>query len=153
MTAKYATLAELAQKATPGPWAAVLDDPMERGGTRNYVGLADRFGYVCPAKREDAAYIAAASPDVVLALLARVQAAEAVVAAGQEWRGAHDETHAASVALTSCGHPAEETDEPCPEVHRIIAASERYGAAERGLREALAAYDKTIRAPKGGSQP
>jgi hypothetical protein len=52
-------LAKLAAAATPGPWK-VLDSPHDVGADTGYVATADLH--------RDAAYIAAASPDVVLAM-------------------------------------------------------------------------------------
>jgi hypothetical protein len=59
----YAELERLAREATPGPW--VLD-----GGYVRVLGVIQ----VGCAKEADAAYIAAASPDVILALLAERRA-------------------------------------------------------------------------------
>jgi hypothetical protein len=59
----YAELERLAREATPGPW--VLD-----GGYVRVLGVIQ----VGCAKEADAAYIAAASPDVILALLEEAKA-------------------------------------------------------------------------------
>lgn len=64
-------LAELAAAATPGPWT--LSEP-----DGNWISphVCNTYGY----RREDAAYIAAASPDVVAGLVAEVVRLEADVA-------------------------------------------------------------------------
>ena len=60
-------LRELAQAATPGPW--VLSEPQ---GNWIWPHICNTYG----SRREDAAYIAAVSPDVLLALLTRLAAIE-----------------------------------------------------------------------------
>ena len=80
-------LEQLASRATPGPWS------LDRWGQVITVpapnGIRADLPVVCPAGRydsdpalipEDAAYIAALSPDVALALIRVARAAE-------EWRG------------------------------------------------------------------
>lgn len=80
-----AALRMAAEGATPGPWEAehrgfdVYETHSQHGDVVAEAGLSPR----------DAAYIAAASPDVVLALLDRLKAAEAKLAAvealADEW--------------------------------------------------------------------
>ena len=71
-------LAELARAATPGPWR---HDPRgEASGFEHvFVGLPDGPGQTIAqwTLPYDAAYIAAASPDVVLKLIAVAEAAKA----------------------------------------------------------------------------
>lgn len=86
-----ADLERLAQAATPGPWTIEeTADVWELYGGRNdlYHGYklvkvpkedADRVTYW--PSTQDAAYIAAASPDTILDLLARLRAAESRVTA------------------------------------------------------------------------
>jgi hypothetical protein len=75
------TLRDLARKATPGPWEAVAD---------LYDGKDELYGYFHGAGpalfngkevTPDAAYIAAANPAAILALLSRLERAEACVEA------------------------------------------------------------------------
>ena len=78
-------LAEVARAATPGPWifnaASLLHD--DSAGWVGHDRTGDGFQeYVCSTANHvdglsDGAYIAAASPDVVLALIERVRVAEA----------------------------------------------------------------------------
>jgi len=77
-------LRSLAEAATPGPWYAVVNDliggksvstvdrPMSETNPREWDVPADML-----SSDANAAYIAAVSPDVVLALLAALAAAEA----------------------------------------------------------------------------
>jgi hypothetical protein len=68
VTADLSRLAELASAATPGPWHAdATSVHLDDGGAL----FEDRYSQVT-----DRAYIAAASPDVILDLLARLQQAE-----------------------------------------------------------------------------
>ena len=76
MTADYDTLRKLAQEATPGPWLDMASPPTEvRADVR---GPGPMRSYVaCSCRVADAAFIAAANPQVVLGLLdeiARLQA-------------------------------------------------------------------------------
>lgn len=64
----YADLRRLAEAATPGPW---FDDYGKIGAGDSGIGEMDRS--------DDAAYIAAASPDVVLALLDRLDGLRAAL--------------------------------------------------------------------------
>lgn len=78
-----AELRTLAETATPGPWELrwMLGDenwPVVRAEGFGVIPDVPAGAYVNPA---DAAYIAAANPSVVLALLARAQTAEAKLAA------------------------------------------------------------------------
>lgn len=101
--AKYATLAELAQKATASctaEWAGTHHE------TPDCVAFQD-----------------AAAPSTITALLAELAAAQAVVEA------------------------ARVID------HHGMRGGQLYAGDFVNQRKALAAYDKTIRAPKGGSQP
>lgn len=72
---KLAALAKLASEATPGPWDASwirgLRDGYVRARGRTVCDVRYRHGIT------DAAYIAAASPDVVLALVRVALAAQA----------------------------------------------------------------------------
>lgn len=82
-------LERLARESTPGPWA-YLDN-----GIVCYAGLAEEHPGIV-ADTDDTAcgdYIAAASPDVLLALIARVRAAEAE----------RDEARATVAALAKLG--------------------------------------------------
>lgn len=77
-------LREAANNATPGPWAAGGFDWRDPFDARTVVGdggastVLDTAGYW--RDFENAAYVAAASPDVVLVLLDRLEAAEGAVA-------------------------------------------------------------------------
>lgn len=82
-------LKKAAEGATPGPWEvpeSIHGDPyitergvgILRGGCVAVADTRDDYG------RSNAAYIAAASPDVVLALVERVERAEGAVAALRE---------------------------------------------------------------------
>jgi hypothetical protein len=62
-------LERLAKAATPGPWDA---------GTCEGEVWSDKLLVVWDALPNDAAYIAAANPPTILALIARLRAAEAV---------------------------------------------------------------------------
>lgn len=81
-------LERLAREATPGPWWAAgawFDDdgspmPMVGHGSTG----ADWVAKTARRDGSDAAYIAAASPDVVLALVERVRAAEGALASVRE---------------------------------------------------------------------
>lgn len=79
-------LKALAEKATPGPWVVT-------GGDNNLYGVDAQDDYVTLSDStlpvSDAEFIAAANPEVVLALIERVQAAEAVIAEVTEawWSG------------------------------------------------------------------
>ena len=81
-----AELKAAALAATPGPWAT---DESWTVWTSNGTPIAaipsDRDGWPDDLStwKRNAAYIAAASPDVVLALLARVEAAEADLRLGE----------------------------------------------------------------------
>ena len=84
MTDDLDALSALAEAATPGPWALATWGPVLTKAWVDYD--ADTTGTVVPPADwlciagqpiPDAAYIAAMSPDVALALIARVQKAEA----------------------------------------------------------------------------
>ena len=93
MTARLLTLAELrrlAENATPGPWE--WDDDHARPGLRHgrsFGGVLFRCGALYGPDAADAAFIAAANPAVVLALLAEREAlaakVERVRALGDHW--------------------------------------------------------------------
>ena len=77
MTVDLAALAKLASEATPGPWEAddttdtwggLPETEASTGWFRRGPGLVDTGDYMT-LSWADAAYIAAASPDVVLALV------------------------------------------------------------------------------------
>lgn len=79
MTINLDELETRAKAATPGPWLIERRD-MGSGeiihvvyGTHDVTWSGDE---ACPNARGDARYIAAASPDVVLALIARVRELE-----------------------------------------------------------------------------
>jgi len=76
-----AELKALAEKATPGPWASVLAmDRPEDGYTVKPFDMTDgEYGYGA-LDGPDADYIAACSPDRILALLSRLSRAQARVA-------------------------------------------------------------------------
>lgn len=91
-------LEEKARKATPGEWT--IDD----GHPRDYIGVAfaneNERGHVAtivefkdPQALRDASFIAAASPSVVLALIARLRKAEAVCDAAAELRSGAQQCH------------------------------------------------------------
>jgi hypothetical protein len=85
-TDKLATLRALAEKATPGPWRVDTDDTLGETRVTGIYGPSRKVDYglgaedespqivetdsgVYPPKLADAQFIAAASPDVVIALL------------------------------------------------------------------------------------
>lgn len=77
-----ARLKQLADGAAPGPWEAFEDSCSEcrkRGESEAFIsGLSG--GYHAPFGRlQDAAYIAALSPDVATALIERIERAEAAL--------------------------------------------------------------------------
>jgi len=97
MTVDLAALAKLASEATPGPWEA----DMARNGHWDVVIPGDKDTDEMwmatlrgPQREADAAYIAAASPDVVLALvrvaLAAKVHADATHAGAEVYRGLND---------------------------------------------------------------
>lgn len=72
----YEALRRAAEAATPGPWTAeVVDGDVWAPGNRERICKTSSFNY-----GHDAAYIATASADVVLALLGEVEALRAKVA-------------------------------------------------------------------------
>ena len=78
MTVDLAALAKLASEATPGPWhSGSMIDPKQvyRYSPPNLI----------PDTEADAAYIAAASPDVVLALVRVALAAKAFCGDDYTW--------------------------------------------------------------------
>lgn len=79
MTADLSRLAELAKAATPGPWHSDNHGPVR-------CSRVEKAAICWPRHNVDVDYIAAASPDVVLDLLARLQQAEeAREAAVEQW--------------------------------------------------------------------
>ena len=70
-------LREAAQAATPGPWMAWpdLNGRLQVGQSTNY-SVAELYRTPLQGQDTNAAYIAAASPDAILALLSRLEAAE-----------------------------------------------------------------------------
>ena len=83
MTVDLAALAKLAAEATPAPWEACVDDEFEPGHGSYVVSGSDIFAAFCgrtedPCALADAAYIAAADPQTVAALIAVALAAKAV---------------------------------------------------------------------------
>jgi len=100
MTVDLAALAKLASEATPGPWRWAADDYMGA-----WVVMRERPSFEADSPA-DAAYIAAASPDVVAALCRVAQAAHVIVdrpgvwdAGGSDWWDAHDALRAALTDL------------------------------------------------------
>lgn len=74
--ADYDALRAVAEAATTGPWGGeVMDGDVWAPGNRERICKTSSFNY-----GRDAAYIAAASPDVVLALLDEIEALRAKVA-------------------------------------------------------------------------
>lgn len=100
-------LEKLAREATPGPWEIEYgtgDDEGEVYGLRARLGerLIETDTGIYPPRRRDAAFIAAANPSTVLALVARVRELEAIAALF------HRATcFRADCAL--CAHPTKET--------------------------------------------
>lgn len=86
MTPDVPAIRALAVAATPGPWK-VKDTYSSDGGRRwEWVGVASKHAYdhIASVDGPDAAYIAALSPDVALALCDRVAALEAALEQGIE---------------------------------------------------------------------
>ena len=85
MTVDLAALAKLASEATPGPWRAGIEqpeDPVVWGPNDTWIANVGQWGanptpdsVACA----DALFVAAASPDVVLALVRVALAAKAMV--------------------------------------------------------------------------
>jgi hypothetical protein len=85
---KHAELKKLAEAATPGPWAVkedVYDGPDEVYGRWHKVG---DLLFIGENLNKDSAYIAAASPDVILGLLAEIAALLEALKLAQESMGA-----------------------------------------------------------------
>jgi hypothetical protein len=82
MTVDLAALAKLASEATPGPWKSILPGDLSWKDRRSYRCVAfsrrrDERYTTSPLLPLDAAFIAAASPDVVAALVRVALAAKA----------------------------------------------------------------------------
>lgn len=69
-----AALKKLAEAATPGPWQTTTeaDRPVGLHVNGRSLLMRDSDGLACVDRREDAAFIAAANPTVVLALIALI---------------------------------------------------------------------------------
>lgn len=90
--AALAALKALAEGATPGPWShRTSEDPTGTGEVESFVkaglGTGRTVIVVAGIDHADARYIAAASPDVVLALVARIEALELDRGAYDNWIG------------------------------------------------------------------
>lgn len=93
MTPNHSTLEALARAATPGPWfdCDVLDAP---GGAiinkddRRVARLEPESDDFSDDERcmADAAYIASANPQAILAILAQLRAAQGVIEAARDFR-------------------------------------------------------------------
>ncbi len=86
-----ADLRRLAAAATPGPWLLTNDDDygadiISAHPDHTYVAVDHEGLLPCVRSAADAAYIAAASPDVVTALLDRVDALEGAIERERELR-------------------------------------------------------------------
>ena len=70
-------LAKLASEATPGPWKSILPGDLSWKDRRSYRCVAfsrkrDELYTTTPLRPLDAAYIAAADPQTILALVERI---------------------------------------------------------------------------------
>ncbi|AHG63148.1 ead/Ea22-like family protein [Advenella mimigardefordensis] len=75
---KLDALYALAKKATPGPWEAFNDTVLVEDETaENEIAYFCGYEYNEDTVQVDAAYVAAASPDVITALIDRVRELEA----------------------------------------------------------------------------
>ena len=85
MPANLSTLTALAQAATPGPWECSGDSRERSSNYPTYEITTEANAHsgshrqMLVRRREDAAFIAACSPDVILALVARVNELEAAL--------------------------------------------------------------------------
>lgn len=112
MTVDVEALARLAEAATPGPWREQGWDEEEQGyfvlGGGDPGTSAERMVAYTPVTNpyaaSDAAFIAAASPEVVLALIAvQLRLAQALRVI-RDSGGAYS-TNVAAAALAECGIP------------------------------------------------
>lgn len=80
-------LIALAEAATPGPWRTHLCDDTAVIAINRWeiAGMRGDYDTDHESMEANAAYIAAASPDTILALIWRVQAAEAALDRIAEW--------------------------------------------------------------------
>ena len=91
-------LAALAEAATPGPWHVQLDSVYPEGRQPGWQPTPVEGGAIDARwpilagenQRADAAYIAAADPTTILALIDRLRAAEAVCEAAHDARTGYD---------------------------------------------------------------
>lgn len=87
--ADLARLEQAAQAATPGPWTTEIDScaACRANGDVEYshVGPVEACTHGLACSSEDAAYIAAASPGVVLALIAEVRRGRERDAKFRQW--------------------------------------------------------------------
>lgn len=72
MSDEYTELERLAKEATPGPWIATDSYVWQRKG-QDGLGPCLSTGYDCELSKQDAAYIAACSPEVLLKLIQKAR--------------------------------------------------------------------------------
>lgn len=122
-TPDEAELRRLAEAATPGPWSLTDGDPAMNGQhwTIRRQGVAGiRVSGFTYGFNGDAAYIAAANPAAVLALLDDLDAARAAITRVQGLHGAYTETwgdfgeHSQTWCAICDGEPY-----PCPTIRAL----------------------------------
>lgn len=91
-------LIELAKGATPGPWVADADQVLHAD---SMALLADIFWGPIDQRERDAAYIAGASPEVILALANVVKAAREEQKIGLMFADTHEATRARMALIDS----------------------------------------------------
>jgi hypothetical protein len=106
-----ADLKRLALAATPGPYYVALDDAEECGPHRNSglslvdTGRQEDWPIARLCETASARYIAALSPERVLALLAVIEAAKAMRRAGLANLGDYDHAFDAALAKLETANP------------------------------------------------
>lgn len=120
------TLRNLAQEATPGPWLDMASPPTEvwadvrgPGPVRSYVA--------CSCRVADAAFIAAANPQVVLGLLEIAAQSKRI----DVLRAERDELREAPQSLRDVAHMALSGDASGPDVEQQIMCADAALATAR----------------------
>lgn len=79
MSTSTVRLKQLAEAATPGPWQYLEFDPHSIPEACHGVLCTDDMYIGCDVGKKDGAYIAAANPEAVLGLIARIEKLEATL--------------------------------------------------------------------------
>ena len=109
MTPDLAELRRLAEAATPGPWSTAAFQLV--------IDVAQRIDVGMCGHRDDAAFIAAANPDVVLALLAERDALAAKI---ERVRALHFGEYVEDEDQNRCFECGD--DHPCPTIRALDGA-------------------------------